>query len=447
MEKIRRAKKSILGIVRNNKSTVFVIILLFANKFLGFIKNVIMAKYYGTNPISDAYHMATSISTITIGITLYSYQAFTKGFFISQKKNEENEYASSFVNFVLIMSLILLIIILFFSKSIVGLFAPGFDEVQSSYTESLLVPILFGTTITIIINILSEYLRCKKTFVIPQFFPLLLNIVEIAAIYLAVRYNYMWLAYGFLIANAICLVALVILSTRRGFRYKFSLSKRHVNIFKKVFIPVLISSLIVDVNFMVDKMFASSFETGTVSMLSYAINIRSVLLIIAAGILTVLFPKISKISSDNQIEKLQIKIKRILKIILLIYIPLTIIMLIAARPLVGIVYSRGEFGEESVIRTSLYLSMYIIGIAGISVRDLYIKALYCLEKGKYVTFISIASVLINVILNFVLSNIMGPSGLALATSLSAIIATVPLYFYYLRTVHSLSNINDGNKDE
>ena len=87
--------------INTYKTTIFVISLLFIAKFLGFIKNIFLAKYYGTTIIADSYQMAISITTIVVGIVLYSYQAFTKGYYISEKKNETNEYTSTFLNFIL----------------------------------------------------------------------------------------------------------------------------------------------------------------------------------------------------------------------------------------------------------------------------------------------------------------------------------------------------------
>ena len=64
-----------INILKKHKVAILVIILLFAAKFLGFIKNIFMAQYYGTTIISDAYQMATSIPMVVLGIILYSYQA------------------------------------------------------------------------------------------------------------------------------------------------------------------------------------------------------------------------------------------------------------------------------------------------------------------------------------------------------------------------------------
>lgn len=425
---------SLIYLIKNHKTTITVITLIFGAKFLGFIKNVVLAKYYGTSAISDAYQMAISIPTITTGVLLYSHQAFTKGYFISKNNKDADKYTSSFVTFILLATAILCLATLVFKKHIIELFAPGFDEEKIWLVESLMTPIAVGVAMQVIANVLMEYLRANKSFIAPQASFLLVNIVETATIALAFWFNIQWLAYGYLLANFIFLAIITLLCYKKGFRYSFMLNKKHILLFKKILIPVLLSSIIVEVNAAIDKAFASNFETGVVSAISYSTNIRSVLLIIAAGILTVLFPKISKLSAEKQIENLRNTVKKAAKVIFAIYVPMTAMSILFAESVVKIVYLRGEFNDDSLISTTNCLVMYSFGLLGICIRDLLVKALYSLEKGKTIICISVMSVTLNIILNIIITKIIGYSGLPLATSISATVSVLPLYYQYRKAV-------------
>ena len=426
---------NVINIIKKHKVAILVIILLFAAKFLGFIKNVFMAQYYGTTIISDAYQMATSIPMVVLGIILYSYQAFTKGYFISEKNHRTKQYISTFINFILIILFLVSIILFLFPRQITSLFAPGFNEEQINYTLAFLKPIILGTIFLSISNILAEYLRCKNSFVIAQLSYLIINIIEIISIFIAYSVNYMWLSYGFFIANFIYFLVLLIICKRKNIKYSVTvLEKKELQTFIKILIPIFISSIISDINLMVDKIFASKFGVGIVSTLSYSTNIKTVLLIIAAGYLTVLFPKISKKFVEKKHIDFNKNINDSLIIILLIYIPLTLITILFSKNIVRIVYYRGVFDMESLIKTSKCLVMYIIGIAGISIRDLYIKALYCMEKGKMVVIVSALSVIFNIAFNILLSNKIGYIGLPLATSLSVWIILPFLILIYKKNI-------------
>lgn len=428
--------------IKKHKIAIVVIILLFLAKFLGFIKNVFMAKYYGITFISDAYQMAVSIPMIVLGIVLYSYQAFTKGYFISENNNRTRQYVSTFINFILLLLLIISIILLLFSKEITNLFAPGFNEKQLIYTLKFLKPIIIGTFFLAIANVLSEYLRCKNSFVIAQFAYLIINIIEIFTILVAYKFNYMWLSYGYLIANLTYFIILVFVCKIKKIKYSIIIfEKKEIKIFIKILIPIFISSIITDVNSLVDKIFASKFETGIVSTLSYATNIKTVFLIIAAGYLTVLFPKMSKKFVEKKYFEFNQSIKEGLMIILLIYVPLTFATIILSKNIVSLVYFRGAFDIDALNRTSTCLIMYVVGIAGISIRDLYIKSLYCMEKGNAVIIISVVSVIFNIFLNYLLSSILGYIGLPLATSLSVWIILPLLIIIYNKNIKHYLNID------
>lgn len=429
-------KSFILRQLKKHRITVSVVVLLFIAKFLGFIKNIVLANYYGTGDVADAYQMAISIPTVTIGVLLFSYQAFTKGFYVSQRSNEENRYTSSFINFVFLVAVFIALFIIIFKDQLVSFFAPGFGPERINYVSSFLLPISIGVIAQVIANILSEYLRAKKSFISSQFSYLIINIVEILTIFLAFYVDVQWLASGYLIANLLYLLILMILCRRNGYKHYWIINNRHAKLFGKIFVPVLLSSLVVEINAMVDKIFASNFETGIVSTISYSVNIRTVLLIVAGGGLTVLFPLISRKSVEKRIDDFRMNIKKAAKYMTLLYIPVTIIVIFFAEKIVSFVYFRGEFNVNSLMATANCLRMYAIGMWGICIRDLLIKALYCFEKGREITAISCFSVVVNIILNCVLSAAIGYAGLPLATSISATLSIIPLYYCYKKSLNS-----------
>ncbi len=94
-------------------------------------------------------------------------------------------------------------------------------------------------------------------------------------------------------------------------------------------------------------------------------------------------------------------------------------------------FLRGEFNETSVIMTSSAFVMYTLGIFSVALSDVITKVFYAMQDTKSTLIISSFSILINVTLNALLVKRMGHTGLALATSMAAIIST-PLFFIVLR---------------
>lgn len=432
--KLNNKYKQYLKKLYEHKVAVIVIILLFLAKFLGFVKNMFMAKYYGTSVVSDAYQMAVSIPNIILGITLFSYQAFAKGYFLSAKEDRTNKYVNSFINFILIIEMILFFAIMLFGHDFIKILAPGFNTEQFMYTKKLMIPIVIGTLFLGIANIFAEYLRCKDVYVLPQIAFLTINIIEILAIFLAFYKNVNWLSYGFLIANFIYCIILMIIAIKKKFRYKLYFSFEDIKKIKNILLPVFFSSIVYDISVMVDKIFASNYDVGTVSILNYAANMQSVFLIIAAGFITVIYPKLAKNVADHEYDVFSNKISNSRKILIIIHVPIIIFLIFFSKDITKMVYYRGAFEIEALIGTSKAFILYSLGIIAIAIRDLYIKSLYFLNKGKTVILISLLSVLLNIIFNFILSKVMGYTGLALATSLSNWIILPILIYIYNKTI-------------
>ena len=264
---------------------------------------------------------------------------------------------------------------------------------------------------------------------------LTINVIEIMTIFLAFYIDYNWLSYGYLLANLTYFVILLFICAKKNLKYYLILKQEEFKLFSKILIPIFLSSIITDINSMIDKIFASHSGTGIVSTLSYATNIKTVTLIIASGFLTVLFPKISKKSVESDFKEFKRIVKKSFFIIIGIYLPITILFIVFSRDIVKCVYYRGAFDTDALSRTALCLKMYIIGIMGISIRDLYVKALYCLEEGSFVTIISVISVGANILLNIFLYTKIGYVGLPLATSLAVWIINPLLIYYYRKCIN------------
>lgn len=423
------------------KNALIVVSLMVFAKFLGFVKNIFLARFFGTEIIADSYQMAIAIPTILLGAVLYSQQAFTPGYFkTSDNSIEKRNYINTFINFISIISVVICLLILILGKHLIPLFAPGFDSAAIEYTYSFLTPIVIGTAFLGLANIFSEYLRCNESFITPQILYLVINIVEIFTLFFAAYFNILWLSYGYLLANFLYFFLVIVFSYKKGFKYKLCLNKNSIQLFIKILIPVLISCMLVDINSMVDKMFASFYNNGVISALGYAINIRSVCLIAASGYITVLYPKLAKLYTNEQYNDFNVLIKKSLIIGSIVYVPASILLFFLSRFVTMIVYFRGSFNEESLDLTSLCVAMYALGMASITIRDIFIKALYCMKCGKMIIITSLINVVLNVGLNFLLTKFLGYSGIPLATSISATCMIPILFIFYKKKLNSM-NVN------
>lgn len=116
---------------------------------------------------------------------------------------------------------------------------------------------------------------------------------------------------------------------------------------------------------------------------------------------------------------------------MIIIMPLTFGAMILRVPVVRFLFERGAFDSRATHMTATALLFYSIGMIGFGLRNILERSFYSLQDTKTPMVNGIMVVGINVILNLVMVKFMGLGGLALATSISAIIGTI-LLFYRLR---------------
>ena len=109
------------------------------------------------------------------------------------------------------------------------------------------------------------------------------------------------------------------------------------------------------------------------------------------------------------------------------------------KEIVTIVYGRGEFTQQDILITAKVLMFYSIGLIFYGYRDVISYAFYAKQNTIVPMKNAAIAVIINIILNFILSRFMGIAGLALATSISGIVCSILMW-------RSLKKLLDINKD-
>ena len=127
--------------------------------------------------------------------------------------------------------------------------------------------------------------------------------------------------------------------------------------------------------------------------------------------------------------------------ILLITIPATVGLIVLAKPIVEVAFERGEFDATATIMTSQALIFYSLGLVAMSLRLLITKVYYSLQDTKTTMINGAISVVFNIILNLILVRFMAHAGLAFATSIATIIATLLMFYGLKKKIGSLGTKN------
>jgi len=413
------------------KSGIIVFVITALSKVLGFLRETFLAYQFGTSFETDAYFVALTPSTLAITFALSVSSVFIPLFVKNMyDRQEAHRFANNIIIIFFLVCIVLYLCLFLNGKAFIGLIAPGlpdYAETLSIQMLKILFPLVF---VSIAIQMYTDMLNSYERFSASAMSLLPNNLLII--FYLVIVGKDFGIGGVAYITLAAFLIQLIILySLLRKEQYQFRLSQKVFDIKTKEFLilvfPVIISSAFSQVNAIVDRFIASNLSEGSISALMYSFRLRSMITgIFVTAIITVTFPKISKLALKLNKEELVNLTQDSLKMILLIVGPISAYLMLFSTDIIKLLFERGEFSHEATIATSGVFFYYSLGLIFIGIRDVVVRNFYALGDTKSPTIIIIASLFINIILSFVLVNMMGLNGLGLSSTLGILLSIILL---------------------
>jgi len=421
------------------KRIVFLLMILtILTKSVGFGREIILSYYYGATGISDAYLISFTIPTVIftfIGVGIQTtYMPIYSDILNKDGIKIANEFTNNVANLLLIISSILIIAVSLFTEPIVKIFASGFTGETLNLAVSFTRIGIFSIYFIGLLYIFQGYLQLKNNFFIPALIGLPLNFFLIISIILSYKLDIKILGYGTILGAIAQLVFILPFLYKNDYRHKFKLNICDKNLKRMIYLalPVILGTSVNQINMLVDITIASSVAVGGISALNYAyILITFIQGIFVMSLATVLFATISKLAAEGNLIGLKKSVTEVINVINLLIIPATVGAMIFAEPVVKLLFDRGVFDSQAVSMTSYALFFYSIGMIGFGLREVLARAFYSLQDTKTPMLNAAIGMILNIILNIILSKFLGIGGIALATSISAIF-TACLMFISLR---------------
>ncbi len=416
------------------KKTVitFTIISILA-KVIAFGRELVLSYFYGAGEISDVF-----LLSMTLPVTIFGFIAagVTSGFIPNYQlaRTEGGEYAAqkftkSVITVLAIICLVVIAIYFIIPNMLLGLFASGFDESTLELARQFTNYSIWATVLTAIVTVLSGYLQINDRIKITALVSVPLNLgVIITIVTSALTGNIVILPVGFLISSIFQVVFLWSVSMRIGFRYTPIIERndKYLKSFLTSLAMLILSSSLLQVNVLIDRTLATQVIVGGLSIFEYGNRISDFVMgLTIIPISTAIFPLMTK-ERDNVLN-LGKTLTDGIRLSSLIIIPASVVTIVFADVIVRILYFRGAFGNEDVALTSEVVRFYGVGLLAFSFREMIVKCFYAVGDVKLPLINSGIGVACNIILNFVLLKIMGLGGLALATSISAVLSVILLY--------------------
>lgn len=417
------------------KLTIAVTSIVIITKILGLCRDVALAFSFGTSAQTDAFVLALSITII--------FEAFTKSVslaFIPIYKNLEKEKIQNFLNTFYSISILLLFIITFIlicsANLIVEILAPGFSIQTKALAIQILKIILLGLPLFFLVMFESQHLRAENYFIVPSYMSGILNLLLIFGfIYIAPIFGIISVAWVYLIALTIQFIFqyAVIKKMGYGIRANFDFKDEAVHGIMVLTLPILFGNAIQTINAVVDRILASGLAEGSMTALNFSNKLALFVIgIISLGAGNVCYTKMSELGAKKNYIELIFFLRSVINILNIIVVPATVGMMVLSKPITKAVFEYGAFDSDSSQMTSIALFFYALGLVGYTSRDIITRAFYSLQDSRTPMINGAVAVIINVVLNLILVRVMGIGGLALATSISAMVGAILLLVSFQR---------------
>lgn len=421
------------------KSAIGVTFVMIIGYLLSFVKETVVAYYFGISPEVDAYTIAIQVPVILFSFVAVAIQSVVVPIYsdilYNQNRDKANLFASNLIVIVTLFVLLLFLLGEIFASGLIYVFAPGFVPEVHDLAIILLRITLPTVFFSLVIKVYTAILNVNKKYVFPELGLLLLNIGLIVTIVaLQAQYGIMAACFG-QIVGTLAQFGFLTLLIKRYFSFSFCFNPKDEKMKQalKMSLPVFWSISVAELNAMINRMVASFLFVGSIAALSYAQKLNTVFISFFTSVIaTIVYPLYAESAAKGDTQQLNSRINLTMSAYAFFLVPVMAFLLCFKREVVTLAFARGAFDTSAIDLTQQLLGFYVFGLLFLSLRGTVTNVFYSLKDSATPAKNATIGVLINLALNLTLPFVMGINGLALATALSSIYITTMLVILLLK---------------
>ena len=411
----------------------------FLSRILGFARESLIARYFGSGLETDAWNVAFRLPNLLRRI--FAEGAFSQAFvpMLAEYKHQKGEDATrdfvSHVHGTLALALFVITAIgIVAAPLVIMITAPGFDRNAGQFhLAQQLLKITFPYILLISLSSLgSGVLNTYSKFSIPAFSPALLNLSFIATI--------IWLAphlhqpiFALAIATFIGGVAQLVFQwpylAQIGMLTWPRLNLRDEAVWRVIrkMGPGVFAGSVSQISLVINTMYASSLVVGSVSALNYADRLMELPTgLLGAALGTILLPALSKHHSNKSPLEYSALLDWGMRMALMLAVPAAAALAVIGGPLTVAMYEYGKFHADAAAMTERALVAYAVGLPGLILLKVLAPAFYARQNMKTPVKVAFVTLIATQLLNLVLVSRLQHAGLALSISLAALLNSAML---------------------
>ncbi len=414
-------------------------------RLLGFLRDILVARQFGTGFEKAAYDAAFRIPDLIFLVVMSgafgsAFVPVFAGFLAQGQPRKAWRLASNVLTLMVEGYAVLALVVFLFADQLVRRFvAPGFDlQTQDLAVELtrilLLSPLLLGLGAAA-----KSVLEAHDRFTLPAYAPVVYNAAGVfGALVLVPRFGIKGLAWGIVIGSLGHV--LVQLPGLAAVRMRYIIMPRPVaeglRTVGRLLGPRIIGQAAFQINFtIVLTTFASQLGVARAASLGYGYQLMQLPHgLLAISVSTVIFPLMSRLFVNKQFAELKLTLGDALRPLFFLTLPASVALAILAKPIVQVLYQRGDFGAESTDLVAGVLPFFAAGLVALAIVETGARAFYAMQDTRTPLFASLAAIGVNLILAYLLARSFGAPGLAASMSATTAIEMLALLIVLRRRI-------------
>lgn len=394
-------------------------------KLVATAKEIGVASVYGRSDAMDAFLAAALIPSLLVNLISESMNQALVPTLVRVREQEGRERAQQLVSSAMLCACLLLGA----ASVVMALLAHGFFPLIASHfspeKRQLAIRLFYGllpiVLITGIATNCTAVLNTLDRFALPALAPAVISISVLGGVLVfGGRFGIWTMVYGTLAGSLLHAVIVGAMMEARGYRFRLhwhgmTEAAREV---AGQYGPVLLSGVVASGGLLVDQSMAAMLPAGSVSALVYANRFVAVVLSLSAGaVSTGIVPYLSRMIAHGDWSACRQTLRTWARLTALVSIPIAVLLIAGARPLVRVAFEHGRFGARDTTVVASVLAMYAIQIPFFVISRVYYRFVVAMRRTDLILYCGILNLGLDIVLNLVLMRWLGVAGIALATSL------------------------------
>lgn len=421
---------------------VFMVAATLLSKVLGLARDSLLTIYFGAGLESDAFSTASTLPTMLFdavigGVISATFIPVFNDIKTKNGKDAAMGFVNKFVTLIVCITVLISIFGIVFRTQLVAFMAPEYDADRQALAANLtaiMFPMIIFTGLAFsFVGLLQSY----GEYNVPTIISLVSNMVIILYyVTLGNKFGIYGLAVTMIIAWSLQFLIEVPWIKKFGvkFRPDFRFADKSILQAVKLAGPMLIATWVQPLYTVVNQRLASNIPNA-VTYIQQSSRLYLVITGVVSFVATnLIFPKLAQAIADKRMGDAKSLFQTSVRVMFMLILPIMAIFMILSGPLANIIYGHGKMTAEGVGAIATLLKFYSIGMAGLAINEVLSKMFFSLQNSRIPMITSVASMVVNVALAYILFGVMQVNGLALATAIGSITNAV-LNAVLLRVKH------------